>query len=124
MDDGVAGLEAMNAEGVLGGSTLGIAFLHASTKLESLEASAGRSVENGRRHLIMEARERNREPCRNIVVGLGNGDQSGLQNPIRDWLGKLVVELTGFSTVMGFPLFWYRYHISSLITIWIGTKFF
>lgn len=78
MDDGVAGLVAMNAEGVLGGSTLGIAFLHASTKFESLAAPAGRSVENGRRHLIVEALERNREPFRNIVTGFGNGDQRRL----------------------------------------------
>lgn len=81
MDDGVAGLVAMKEEGVIGGSTLGIAFLHASTKFESAAASAGRSVENGRHHLIVEARERNREPCRNIDGGLGNGD---CRNPVRD----------------------------------------
>lgn len=50
MDDEVVGLVAMNTEAVLGGSTVRSSFLHASTKLESSVASAGRSVENGRFH--------------------------------------------------------------------------
>lgn len=67
IDDGVAGLEAMYADGVFGGSTLGIAFFQASVKLESATYSACRSVANGRRHLIVVALARNRELCRNIV---------------------------------------------------------
>lgn len=88
MDDGVAGLVAMNADGVFGGSTLGIAFLHASRKLESTGASAARSVENGRRHLIVVALDTSREPCRSIArLGSGDGDGRQLQNLVGDWEG-------------------------------------
>lgn len=74
IDEGVAGLGSMNAEGVLGGSVLGINFFHASTNVESTRGSAGRPVENGRRHLIVVALARScLEPCRNMIVGRGLG---------------------------------------------------
>nr|GMD51074.1 hypothetical protein CRG98_004304 [Ipomoea batatas] len=75
MEDGVAGRGAMYADGVLGGSTLGISFFQASTKVESAAVSAGRSVEKGRRHPIVVARARSREECLNMAAENG-GDEA------------------------------------------------
>lgn len=71
----MAGRGVMYADGVLGGSALGTTFFHASTKVESAAASAGRSVEKGRLHLIVVARARSREDCLNMVAETG-GDEA------------------------------------------------
>ncbi|MCE0482587.1 hypothetical protein HAX54_041496 [Datura stramonium] len=80
MDDGVAGLVAMKSEGVLGGSTLGIAFLHDWTKLESAGASAEAIAESDQRW------ERIEEPgsgvSRVLAGSLKCGSVNGLQSVV------------------------------------------
>ncbi|KAG5616417.1 hypothetical protein H5410_016241 [Solanum commersonii] len=69
----------MKAEGVIGGSVLGITFFQASGKVESTRFAAGRSVEKGRRHVIVVALVRSLELCRSMIVdGSGGGDRRRL----------------------------------------------
>lgn len=79
IDDGVAGLGFMKADGVIGGSVLGITFFQASEKVESTLFAAGRSVEKGRRHFIVVALVRSLELCRSMIVdGSGGGGRRRL----------------------------------------------
>lgn len=77
--EGVGGLGDMNADGVLGGSILGMTDLQPSTNFESTGVSAGTSVENGRLHLIAAAlvRDSNRGTCLNISPEFGCMVNSG-----------------------------------------------
>lgn len=72
--EGTGGRVLRNSSGVLGGSMLGLTFLHASTKLE-LVAGVATSVEKRR---VAEARDRKVDVARRNMVEVGL-DRSGSQ---------------------------------------------